>query len=45
LDTALAHCGVKHNCIGQLRGGEGISFLDHGQTIELDVHGYEHSWS
>lgn len=45
LDTALAHCGVKHNCIGQLRGGEGVSFLDHGQTIELDVHGYEHSWS
>ncbi|ROQ18839.1 thiamine-phosphate kinase [Gallaecimonas pentaromativorans] len=45
LDTALAHCGVKHSCVGQLRGGEGISYLNHGQTVELDVRGYEHCWS
>ncbi|WP_341503112.1 thiamine-phosphate kinase [Gallaecimonas sp. GXIMD4217] len=44
LDTLLAHSGVKHSCIGQLRGGKGISFLNHGQPVELDLKGYEHSW-
>lgn len=45
LDTALAHCGVKHSCVGQLRGGEGVSYLNHGQTVDLNVRGYEHNWS
>ncbi|WKE64913.1 thiamine-phosphate kinase [Gallaecimonas kandeliae] len=45
LDTALAHSGVKHSCIGQLRGGEGISYLNHGQPVVLEAQGYEHSWA
>lgn len=44
LDTALAHSGVRHCCIGQLRGGEGITYLNHGQPVELNVRGYEHQW-
>lgn len=42
LDTALAHAGVKHHCIGQLHSGEGLVFCQDKQPVDLGVKGYVH---
>lgn len=42
VDTALAHCGVKATCIGQLRPGSGITLLKAGKPVDWQLHGYDH---
>ncbi|WP_199911836.1 thiamine-phosphate kinase [Dongshaea marina] len=43
LDTALAHSGVRHTCIGRIVPGEpGVELYHDGHKIELEARGWDH---
>ncbi|MGF1685945.1 thiamine-phosphate kinase [Photobacterium japonica] len=42
LETALAHCGVKATCVGQLRPGAGVTLLKAGKAVDWQLQGYDH---
>lgn len=42
VETALAHCGVKATCVGQLRPGTGITLFNAGEAVDWQLQGYDH---
>ncbi|EEX42523.1 thiamine-phosphate kinase [Vibrio furnissii] len=42
LDSALAHCGTKVTCIGQIRPQGTFELHNQGETLDWDLRGYDH---
>ncbi|QXO17978.1 thiamine-phosphate kinase [Vibrio ostreae] len=42
LDSALAHCGTKVTCIGQIRPQGVFELLNNGQKLDWALSGYDH---
>lgn len=42
IDSALAHCGAKITCIGQIRPQDTFELHHNGQPLDWDLNGYDH---
>ncbi|GAA5647297.1 MULTISPECIES: thiamine-phosphate kinase [Vibrio] len=42
LDSALAHCGTKITCIGQIRPAGTFELHQGGKPVEWQLHGFDH---
>ena len=43
LEVAIGNLGIPYSCIGQITAAsEGLQFLHHGDSVALDLKGYDH---